>query len=67
MVLFRITENEPSKMHNVRPYVYSRPWVMLLLIGVLSEILIKTFLRFPDERYTIVSSLFISHPRFYSF
>ena len=25
MVLFRITENEPSKMHNVRPYVYSRP------------------------------------------
>ena len=26
MVLFRITENEPSKMHNVRPYVYSRPW-----------------------------------------
>ena len=24
MVLFR-TENEPSKMHNVRPYVYSRP------------------------------------------
>ena len=30
MVLFRITENEPSKMHNVRPYVYSRPWMMLL-------------------------------------
>ena len=27
MVLFRITENEPSKMHNVRPYVYSRPWL----------------------------------------
>ena len=26
MVLFRITENEPSKMLNVRPYVYSRPW-----------------------------------------
>ena len=26
MVLFRRTENEPSKMHNVRPYVYSRPW-----------------------------------------
>ena len=26
MVLFRITEKEPSKMHNVRPYVYSRPW-----------------------------------------
>ena len=26
MVLFRITENEPSKMHNVGPYVYSRPW-----------------------------------------
>ena len=26
MVLFRITENEPSKMHDVRPYVYSRPW-----------------------------------------
>ena len=26
MVLFRITENEPSKMHNVRLYVYSRPW-----------------------------------------
>ena len=26
MVLFRITESEPSKMHNVRPYVYSRPW-----------------------------------------
>ena len=26
MVLFRITENELSKMHNVRPYVYSRPW-----------------------------------------
>ena len=22
--LFRITENEPSNMHNVRPYVYSR-------------------------------------------
>ena len=30
MVLFRITENEPSKMHNVRPYVYSRPWCALL-------------------------------------
>ena len=30
MVLFRITENETSKMHNVRPYVYSRPWVKLL-------------------------------------
>ena len=29
MVLFRITENEPSKMHNVRPYVYSRPWLAL--------------------------------------
>ena len=29
MVLFRITENEPSKMHNVRPYVYSRPWFVL--------------------------------------
>ena len=28
MVLFRITENEPSKMH-VRPYVYSRPWLEL--------------------------------------
>ena len=27
MVLFRITENEPSKMHNVRPYVYSRPCI----------------------------------------
>ena len=26
MVLFRITETQPSKMHNVRPYVYSRPW-----------------------------------------
>ena len=25
MVLFRITENEPSKMH-VRPYVSCRPW-----------------------------------------
>ena len=35
MVLFRITENEPSKMHNVRPYVYSRPcvfhWSVLFL------------------------------------
>ena len=30
MVLFRITENEPSKMHNVRPYVYSRPWLPLV-------------------------------------
>ena len=30
MVLFRITENEPSKMHNVRPYVYSRPWCILI-------------------------------------
>ena len=30
MVLFRITENEPSKMHNVRPYVYSRPCRELL-------------------------------------
>ena len=30
MVLFRITENEPSKMHNVRPYVYSRPWFTVL-------------------------------------
>ena len=29
MVLFRITENEPSKMNNVRPYVYSRPWFQL--------------------------------------
>ena len=29
MVLFRITENEPSKMHNVRPYVCSRPWYTL--------------------------------------
>ena len=27
MVLFRITENEPSKMHNVRPYVYSSPCI----------------------------------------
>ena len=26
MVLFRTSENEPSKMHNVRPYVYSMPW-----------------------------------------
>ena len=25
----RITESEPSKMHNVRPYVYSRPWIIL--------------------------------------
>ena len=36
MVLFRITENEPSKMHNMRPYVYSRPWVAvsyLLCVG----------------------------------
>ena len=33
MVLFRITENEPSKMHNVRPYVYSRPCVNLPAIG----------------------------------
>ena len=24
----RITESEPSKMHNVRPYVYSRPCVL---------------------------------------
>ena len=30
MVLVRITENEPSKMHNVRPYVYSRPWPHLV-------------------------------------
>ena len=30
MVLFRITENEPSKMHNVRPYVYSKPWVQVM-------------------------------------
>ena len=29
MVLFRISENEPSKMHNVRPYVYSRPCLIL--------------------------------------
>ena len=28
MVVFRITENEPSKMHNVRPYVYSRPCII---------------------------------------
>ena len=27
MVLFRITENKPSKMHNVRSYVYSRPCI----------------------------------------
>ena len=26
LYLFRITENEPYKMHNLRPYVYSRPW-----------------------------------------
>ena len=32
MVLFRITENEPSKMHNVKPYVYSRPWPEILSI-----------------------------------
>ena len=32
MVLFRITENEPSKMHNVRPYVYSRPWWDLKIV-----------------------------------
>ena len=31
MVLFRITENEPSKMHNVRQYVYSRPWLLVVL------------------------------------
>ena len=30
----RITESEPSKMHNVRPYVYSRPWVGYGLEGV---------------------------------
>ena len=29
MGLFRITENKPSKMHNVRPYVYSRPCVSI--------------------------------------
>ena len=27
----RITESEPSKMHNVRPYVYSRPWLYSFL------------------------------------
>ena len=33
MVLFRITENEPSKMHNVRPYVYSRPCPMAFTLN----------------------------------
>ena len=28
-----ITESEPSKMHNVRPYVYSRPWVTLRMLS----------------------------------
>ena len=43
MVLFRITENEPSKMH-VRPYVYSRPWYtisLLILLEVLLEVTTK--------------------------
>ena len=33
MVLFRITENEPSKMHNARPYFYSRTCADLYLIS----------------------------------
>ena len=41
MVLFRITENEPSKMHNVRPYVYSRPCAEALCIGDLKPELNK--------------------------
>ena len=36
MVLFRITENEPSKMRNVRPYVYSRPWLSIMCLVSLS-------------------------------
>ena len=39
MVLFRITENEPSKMHNVRPYVYSRPWLHILDLNKVTSLL----------------------------
>ena len=44
MVLLHITENEPSKMHNVRPYVYSRPWLTQknLLAIVASQPFYKT-------------------------
>ena len=38
MVLFRITENEPSKMHNARPYVYSRPCLHQLRSEVITRI-----------------------------
>ena len=38
MVLFRITENEPSKMHNVRPYVYSRPWTSMVYYSVYAQL-----------------------------
>ena len=47
MVLFRITENEPSKMHNVRPYVYSRPWYVAFFNNIfclLMVIIIKCML-----------------------
>ena len=30
MPLFCITETGPSKMHNVRPCVFSRPWLGLI-------------------------------------
>ena len=29
MPLFCITETEPSKMHNIRPCVLSRPWLKI--------------------------------------
>ena len=57
MVLFRITENEPSKMHNVRPYVYSRPW---------AEINQSYMLGFPPYRvHTNVDGTFDTPIRYY--
>ena len=57
MVLFRITENEPSKMH-VRPYVYSRPWCTYMsLYGRIVFDIFKPskYIPFSNERLTILA------------
>ena len=50
MVLFRITENEPSKMHNVRPYVYSRPWVILFV----HLLYMQSFIKFDKQPFALL-------------
>ena len=53
MVLFRITENEPSKMHNVRPYVYSRPCTHLYTFIHIYTHLHYTAITIPQGNITV--------------